>query len=90
MDDEEISFCFDEGGEFHKVPWTELLSVGTELPFESFDEVHIGMKVMAPWLDDDGCVKYAESTVVSPTAGNGKAFPLLLYYMNLMSNYVQL
>lgn len=58
MEDEEVSFRFNEGGECHKLPWTELLSVGTEVPFQTFDEISIGMKVMAPWFDDDNSIKH--------------------------------
>ena len=73
--EDEVSFRFEEGGECHKLPWTELLSVGTEVPFQTFDEISIGMKVMAPWLDDDNSIKHGEATVLSPMA-DGKVFSI--------------
>ena len=52
-----------------------MLSVGTEVPFQTFDEISIGMKVMAPWFDDDNSIKHGEATVLSPMA-DGKVFSI--------------
>ena len=65
VDDEEVHFRFTEGEECHKLPWPELLSADDEAPFESLESIHVGMSVLAPWLDGDGSIQHSEATVVS-------------------------
>jgi len=72
VEEEEVSFRFDEGRkETHRLPWTEILRI-TDAPFESLEDIQVGMDVLAPYYDDnENRIRHAEATVISSTEVNG-------------------
>ena len=58
-----IRFC--EDNETHHLLWTELLTVDLELPFEKYEDLKVGTKVMAPWYTPDDDISFSEAFVVS-------------------------
>ena len=60
-----VTFHFVDGGTEHSLQWTELLTTD-ETPFESYEQLSIGMHVLAPWYSgkDSANIQYAEAEIV--------------------------
>ena len=56
---------FDGDSKVYNLAWAELLTVGSEIPFETYEDLTPGLKVMAPWKDQKDNLQYAEATVLT-------------------------
>ena len=54
----------------HSLPWGELLSLDEEI-FGNYEDIKVGVKVLAPWYCDDDIVtiRHAEAVIVADPAG---------------------
>ena len=68
-----ISVKFESEEEIYTLDYNDLLSSITEMPFVSKDELPLGTKVLAPWIDGaSSTVSYAAAVIVaSPDAEEG-------------------
>ena len=60
-----VAFRFVDGGTEHSLQWTELLTID-ETPFESYEQLSMGMHILAPWYSgkDSAKIQYAEAEIV--------------------------
>ena len=66
MENATVPIQFLDGGKkIYHIQWDELLTVGSEIPFEEYEDLQIGTHVLAPWYDKDGDIDFSEVVVVS-------------------------
>ncbi len=58
----------EEEEEVYEILWTELLTIENQ-PISDFHDITVGMKVMTPWICDDGKTNMAEATIFSLEEG---------------------
>ena len=49
-----IPIQFEDYDKVYALEWTELLQVGSEMPFAMYEELEVGMEVLASWKDGRG------------------------------------
>lgn len=64
-----LQFEDSEDTKTYNVLWTELLVPGTEVPYESYEDLQPKTEVLAPWESGDGIIQFARATVLSPKKG---------------------
>ena len=62
MEDVEVPIRFDGDRKLYHLVWTELLTMD-EVPFQNYDDIELGMRVMAPWCIAEGSISYSEALV---------------------------
>ena len=77
VDDAIVPVRFLEDQKIYPIDWTELLQVGSEIPFQEYDDLQLGIHVLPPWSDGSG-VRFSEGVVVK---ASGKFVCFLLGYI---------
>ena len=58
----EVPICFEGDRKLYHLLWTELLTTD-EVPFQNYEDIELGMRVMAPWCTTEGSISYSEAFV---------------------------
>ena len=62
----EVPIRFDGDRKLYHLVWTELLTMDG-VPFQNYEDIELGMRLMAPWCTAEGGISYSEACVIDST-----------------------
>ena len=68
MENRKVQVQFQGDTQTYSILWTELLVLGSEVPYESYD-LQPNTEVLAPWESGDGIIQYSQATILSSKKG---------------------
>ena len=69
MENTNVQVQFQGDTKTYSILWTELLVLGSEVPYESYDDLQSNTEVLAPWESGDGTIQYSRATILSSKKG---------------------
>ena len=69
MESTKVQVQFQGDTKTYSILWTELLVLGSEVPYESYDDLQSNTEVLAPWESGDGIIQYSRATILSSKKG---------------------
>ena len=69
VENRKVQLQFQGDTKTYSILWTELLVLGSEVPYESYDDLQPNTEVLAPWESGDGIIQYSRATILSSKKG---------------------